>query len=255
MNLRKKLLISALVSTSLATVAMPAAIAAGTDEAAEAPAISEPAPQQLADWEGGRFHKGPHGDDDWQGGPGMHRDGGPGMHRDGGPGMGFNRDDDDGFGPGRGDGPGAGPGGRGPAFLIATFDTDKDGNITKEEIAAGVAAKTKAFDKDGDGVLSLEEYKALWTDGMNEMIVRSFQRFDSDGDAKVTVEEYSMPVDHLVARLDQNGDGTIDKAELASRGPQKGAQFMGDGHGPGFGRGQGHGPGMGNGQGGRGPAQ
>ena len=67
----------------------------------------------------------------------------------------------------------------------------------------------KTFDKDGDGALSLEEYKVLWADGVNRVIVRSFQAIDPDGDAKVTKDEYSGGVDKLFARFDRNGDGTI----------------------------------------------
>jgi hypothetical protein len=68
-------------------------------------------------------------------------------------------------------------------------------------------------------VLSLDEYKALWTDAMNQHIVRSFQFHDPAGDAQVTLDEYSANFDKMFARVDRNGDGTIGADEF---GPPRG---------------------------------
>jgi Ca2+-binding EF-hand superfamily protein len=81
-------------------------------------------------------------------------------------------------------------------------------------VTSVTADKVKIFDANADGSLSLDEYKALWTDAMNEEIVRSFQFNDPDGDAKVTLDEYAKTFDKMFARFDQNGDGTIAADEL-----------------------------------------
>ena len=238
MTYQRKFLISALTSTMFGLAIMPS-LAAETDGAGNAvAAVPEtrvadagmPGPErQMVHWQGGRYD-GPRGE--YGRGPGPQGDFGRGP---GGP---------RGFGPGPGPGgPGGGPE-RGAEMLIEKFDVNKDGSITAEEIAAFVTDQMKTFDKDGDGALSLEEYKVLWADGMNRVIVRSFQAIDPDGDAKVTKDEYSERFDDILARLDHNKDGTVDARELAGPGPGPG--FAGRGMGP-------HGPGGPDGRGPGGP--
>jgi len=115
--------------------------------------------------------------------------------------------------------------------LLAMFDTNKDGNISKDEIEGVTADKLKTYDKDGDGSLSLTEYQALWLDQMREQMVRSFQRYDRDGDGKVTQAELGTRADNVLARLDRNHDGVIDQSELAGFGGRH--HGMDDGDGPG----------------------
>jgi hypothetical protein len=47
------------------------------------------------------------------------------------------------------------------------------------------AERFAQFDEDGDDVLDLQEYEALWLDAMRTRMVRAFQRLDIDGDAQV----------------------------------------------------------------------
>ena len=49
-------------------------------------------------------------------------------------------------------------------MVIERFDVNGDGQITKDEVTTVTAEKVKTFDANADGSLSLEEYKALWTD-------------------------------------------------------------------------------------------
>lgn len=203
MKTTNRFLLAALVSTSLGIIAMPALADPG--EQGEG--------QQMAHFDGDRGHwmrGGPHGPG--RGAPqGMPRfQGAPGGGRHGGP-MG---------GPQVG-GPMGGPGGPGAAMLIERFDANGDGQITKDEVITVTAEKLKAFDANGDGSLSLEEYKALWTDAMNERIVRSFQFHDRDGDAQVTLDEYANTFEKLFARFDRDGDGTIGADEF---GPPRGGE-------------------------------
>ena len=128
-----------------------------------------------------------------------------------------------------------GRGGRGGLMIIETFDIDKDGKVTQAEIDQTRKDQFAKYDSNHDGVLSLEEYQALWLDAMRRMMVRQFQANDADGDARITVEEFTARFDHLVRDRDRNGDGVLTADELRPRG-------HGPHHGPGPGRSPGPGP-------------
>ena len=104
------------------------------------------------------------------------------------------------------------------------FDLDKDGSITQAEVDQFRTDRLNAFDKDGDGTLSLDEYEALWLDAMKKRMVRTFQRHDTDGDGKVTAEEFAERTRHMVLRRDRNDDGVLNKDDLKHmrRAPGKG---------------------------------
>jgi len=120
-----------------------------------------------------------------------------------------------GFGPGRfGRG---GPGGPGGGNLAERFDTNSDGQITAAEIDAAKRTRLAEFDTDGNGVLSLEEYEALWLQRTQRRMVASFQRLDDDGNATVTLDEFGPNSDRIVERLDRDGDGVIGEDEQQHR--------------------------------------
>jgi len=50
------------------------------------------------------------------------------------------------------------------------------------------------------------------------MMVREYQEFDRDGDGKLTLDEYRAPLNAMVSRLDRNGDGLINKDDRFRRG-------------------------------------
>lgn len=212
MTTRTKILVAALMATVVGVAAVPSF---ADDNAGSS--------MQLAFTGPGRDGGGP-GWHDGRGlrGPGMHA-GGHGFGGMGGPGMGMG-------GPGMGmGGPGGfGDGSRGGGMtgLVERFDANKDGTVTRDEIATVNADRVKTYDTDGDGALSLTEFTVLWTETNKERIVRDFQQRDPNGDAKVTLEEYGAPFAGMLAMLDQNKDGSIDSSELS--GPR-------GGHGPGFG--------------------
>ena len=217
MNTRTKILLAALMVTAVGVSAVPT-FADSANRAAGQVAFNGPG----------------------RGGPGWHDGRGPRGDRDGdAQAFGWGRGDRDGHGMGGprgggmsgfGMGPGGmgdGPRGGGMTGLVERFDANKDGTITKDEIATVNVDRVKAYDTDGDGALSLTEFTVLWTETNKERIVRDFQQRDPNGDAKVTLDEYSKPFDQMFAALDNNNDGSIDANEL--RAPR-------DGRGPGFGK-------------------
>jgi hypothetical protein len=94
--------------------------------------------------------------------------------------------------------------GAGMGQAMAAFDTDKDGTISPEELAAGVQGELKTYDTDGNGALSLEEFAAMHAAHTRQMMVRAFQMHDADGDAQVTEAEMAEMAD-MMSRHMQGG--------------------------------------------------
>ena len=69
--------------------------------------------------------------------------------------------------------------------LIAKFDKDGDGKLSKEERQAARAEHLAKYDKDGDGNLSDEEKAVAKADHEKALIAK----FDKDGDGKLSDEE------------------------------------------------------------------
>jgi hypothetical protein len=121
-------------------------------------------------------------------------------NNDGPPGAGGPGD----MGPGGG-GPGGGPGGPGgpgrhhrppPLPIVTALDTNHDGIIDAAEIANASAALL-TLDKNGDGVLTTNEY---------------LPPLPKDAPAGA----HRPPLPLIIKALDANGDGVIDAAEIAN---------------------------------------
>ncbi len=95
--------------------------------------------------------------------------------------------------------------------MMDRYDANKDGKITQAEIDQNRQQWLSEFDTNKDGMLSLDEYKMLWLKEHNEMMVREFQFFDRDGNGEVTIEEYKGPLADIVADRDRNNDGSLGK--------------------------------------------
>jgi len=74
-------------------------------------------------------------------------------------------------------------------YAMATFDTNKDGTLSPEEMTASIQAELKTYDTDANGTLSLEEFAVMHAAHTRPMTVRAFQMHDADGDAQVTEAE------------------------------------------------------------------
>jgi len=51
--------------------------------------------------------------------------------------------------------------GGGQSYARATFDINKDGTLSAEEMTAGIQAELKTYDTDANGTLSLEEFAVM----------------------------------------------------------------------------------------------
>jgi hypothetical protein len=101
--------------------------------------------------------------------------------------------------------------------MLERYDANKDGGLTQEEIDSNRTQWHGEFDADKTGDLSLAEFEALWLKARRDMMVREFQEFDRDGDGKLTLDEYKRPLTMLVTRMDQNGDGILNKDDRMER--------------------------------------
>ncbi|TVQ29897.1 MAG: hypothetical protein EA356_15610 [Geminicoccaceae bacterium] len=113
-------------------------------------------------------------------------------------------------------GAGVGPA-RGPMAMeqmLEAFDRTGDGRVTQAEIDQTRAERHAAFDADGDGVLTLEEYEALWLDAMRPRMVRAFQALDVDGNGQVTVEEFQRPFARALDRIVTEEDGVLTRSDV-----------------------------------------
>ena len=102
-------------------------------------------------------------------------------------------------------------GGKRMMHMMETYDTNNDGALTVEEVTAERAKKFKAFDKNADGTLDLNEYQALWMDAMRDRMVDRFQKHDNDGDGKISEQDFSERFSRMMTWMDRNEDGKIDR--------------------------------------------
>jgi Ca2+-binding EF-hand superfamily protein len=93
------------------------------------------------------------------------------------------------------------------SYAMATFDTNKDGTLSPEEMTAGIKAETKTYDTDANGTLSLDEFAVMHAAHTRPMTVRAFQMHDTDGDGQVTEAEMSAMAAMMQNHMGGQQDG------------------------------------------------
>jgi hypothetical protein len=93
------------------------------------------------------------------------------------------------------------------SYAMATFDTNKDGTLSPEEITAGIQAELKTYDTDANGTLSLGEFAVMHAAHTRPMTVRAFQMHDADGDAQVTEAEMADMASMMAAMMQSHMAG------------------------------------------------
>ncbi|MBM3502905.1 MAG: hypothetical protein FJX65_03430 [Alphaproteobacteria bacterium] len=128
----------------------------------------------------------------------------------------------------RSGGPGGGPGGpphdRGGDFserFVELFDTNKDGKVSIEEIAAEHRRLFGAADVDSNGQLSVDEFRRRGQFFQMLGATSLFDMLDANGDGQLTAEEITAPSRRWFKRYDANSDGGIEATEVPSRGRRR----------------------------------
>jgi Ca2+-binding EF-hand superfamily protein len=96
------------------------------------------------------------------------------------------------------------------AFVAAeaTWDLNRDGNVTCNEWKQYAASLFKDADRDRDGFLSSQEFQAMSRkDRLFETV--GFAYFDADGNGRVSLTELADKPNPAFVLLDRNGDCVI----------------------------------------------
>lgn len=126
------------------------------------------------------------------------------------------------------------------AFWPAEADSNSDDMISRDEAMILSEAKFTEYDRDGSGDISLAEWRVAIDDqmaaarqtnpavsgpaDMDGFAAKTFATHDGDNDGVISRAEWDARVESHFARLDQNGDGMIERDEAAGteQGQKKG---------------------------------
>lgn len=106
------------------------------------------------------------------------------------------------------------------AALIDRLDTDGDGIVSRDEIAAARQRLFERLDANGDGNLDAGEIEALRDAIMDRAVAMQarlgsqLRRLDANGDGTVSAEEFRTRT-LLFDLADRDGDGRLSPAEFS----------------------------------------
>ena len=98
--------------------------------------------------------------------------------------------------------------------MLRVLDTDNDGKVTMAEIEAEQKRLIGAADLNGDGKLSVEEFRrrGSWFQRMHTTTL--FDLMDTNGDQVLSADEIANPSARWFKRYDTNADGAIVTEEV-----------------------------------------
>lgn len=84
--------------------------------------------------------------------------------------------------------------------IYQSFDADKDGTVSADELKTGIAELHAKYDADGNGSLSASEFGALHAEATRGFADRPFKMLDADGNGEISAEEMNFPA-QMMARF------------------------------------------------------
>jgi Ca2+-binding EF-hand superfamily protein len=138
-----------------------------------------------------------------------------------------------------------------PDQFLKRFDKNKDGLLTREELPPFLGKTFGRFDVNNDGKLDRTEVQQMLRglrtyfgvqdkgpggEQVERFVNKLLAQLDTDKDGKISKAEAKGPLAANFDRLDRNGDGFLDRAELRAVAArvleqQKGKGFKGAGPG------------------------
>lgn len=113
------------------------------------------------------------------------------------------------------------------ARMIGRVDTDKNGKITQAEFRAAAASRFARADTDRDGTIEAGERQGKWGKrGGRGGGARMLARLDTDRDGAISLAEFVAGAQQRFQKMDSNGDGRIDAAEMQARRGGRGGPGM-----------------------------
>lgn len=100
-------------------------------------------------------------------------------------------------------------------LFLSSVDTDRNTQITRAEVLAGLAESFKASDTNKDGFLrpiEFEEWSRTYLGSTNTTL--GPLQFDQDQDGRIALKEFNATFDEIQTRLDQDKDGALARSEL-----------------------------------------
>ncbi|NUQ00096.1 MAG: EF-hand domain-containing protein [Armatimonadetes bacterium] len=115
-----------------------------------------------------------------------------------------------------------------PRDMFQKFDTNQDGRIAQDEAPADLWGKISGADKDGDGGVTLDEFRAAHPPadgapkGDRPDIMPMFNKHDTNQDGKLTADEVPAEFWAKLSASDKDGDGAVSADEAKAGQPAKG---------------------------------
>jgi len=112
------------------------------------------------------------------------------------------------------------------AMMIAAFDDDHDGKVTRDELRKGVQHSFDTIDTAHGGKMGyvgFADWAKLWLGDANAL--PSPFETDANGDNQITLDELQAKFAQIFTRLDKDKDGVLTRTELLTIRADAGRSF------------------------------
>jgi hypothetical protein len=113
--------------------------------------------------------------------------------------------------------------------FMKELDTNKDGQVSLDEVKAPQTARFGETDANGDGAITTEEASTAFTKQVPPEMMKQMQErgmpdpgetfiknLDTNGDKSVSADEFVQPAVESFSRMDSNSDGVASEEEATA---------------------------------------